>query len=241
MFLEECVCPDLAVCFSQNVFALIDLYGRVESVAITSSAFSDAFNCSQPPSIVTSVSVGCIEVGHILKRTQCCHPSVTLTRLCLSTPPLSLPATYPRFIFPSRSTAPSPKLTWAEQWTINTPYTTQWNSVPHPAVYHQHQQTPSHADPPHNEALAHSIPTDPSMCLRLNICIDCLMKSSSIIWDHQYGCSFSFSVSLCLSLHQHSIWVFSLWSFWILVSLSLLIWYVNSGSYLFLLLLSTPN
>ena len=66
-----CVCYRMCllwltcVCFLQNVFALIDLYGRVESVAITSSAFSDSFNCSQPPSIITSVSVGCIEVRHL--------------------------------------------------------------------------------------------------------------------------------------------------------------------------------
>ena len=36
----------------QNVFAVIDLYGCVDSVTVISSAYSEVFNsCSRPPSI----------------------------------------------------------------------------------------------------------------------------------------------------------------------------------------------
>ncbi|KAI0236390.1 Neuralized-like protein 4 [Lamellibrachia satsuma] len=57
----------------KNVFALIDLYGRVESVAITSSAFSDVFNSSQILSIITSTSSRCIEDEQDLDTAEVCH------------------------------------------------------------------------------------------------------------------------------------------------------------------------
>ena len=53
----------------QNVFAVIDLYGSVDSVTVISSAYSEVFNsCSRPPSIPSSESSESLEVslGYVL-------------------------------------------------------------------------------------------------------------------------------------------------------------------------------
>ena len=48
----------------QNVFAVIDLYGSVDSVTVISSAYSEVFNsCSRPPSIPSSESSESLEVS----------------------------------------------------------------------------------------------------------------------------------------------------------------------------------
>ena len=50
----------------QNVFALFDLFGMVDTISITSSAFCEVFNCSRPPSLPSTASSDSIEVQLML-------------------------------------------------------------------------------------------------------------------------------------------------------------------------------